>query len=47
MVLEEPEHALLGHWLNLWIHARGGREEVPGHSHQGHLTSGMIYLINF
>ena len=35
VVLEEPEHALLGHRLHQRGHARGGREEVPGHRHQG------------
>ena len=35
MVLEEPEHSVLGYRLNLRLDARGGREEVSGHRHQG------------
>lgn len=35
MVLEKPEHAVLGHRLNQRSHARGGREAIPRHGHQG------------
>ena len=35
MVLEESQHFVLGHWLYLWVDARGGREEVPRYCDQG------------
>lgn len=43
MVLEEPQHIVLGHRLHQWGYARGGWEEVPSHCHQGikkHRTCG-------
>lgn len=33
--LEEPEHAVLGHRIHFRRHARGGREALLGHRHQG------------
>lgn len=44
VVVEESEHALLGHRLHQRGDARGGREEVPGHSHQGE-THGWFYIV--
>lgn len=35
VVVEEPEHVVLGHRVHLGVDAGGGREEVPGHCHQG------------
>ena len=42
MVLEEPEHVVLGHWVHLRVDAGGGREAVLGHGHQGKLSSEIL-----
>lgn len=44
VVVEESEHALLGHRLHQRGDARGGREEVPCHSHQGE-THKRFYIV--
>ena len=38
VVVEEPEHVVLGHRVHLGVDAGGGREEVPGHGHQGKVS---------